>query len=334
MPACDAAPPAIKSPTMLAFIGVMRIYEKHAALLLAVGLVLQIASSHSRAQQKPARPRITGIDHVRIYVTDTHSSSSFYQRLMGVHAAGRGCTDASLPCFTVGWRRRQSVQLQKVPSPDIKNWLAEIAFSTEDVARLREYVISAGVSATAISKASCSAHFEMRDPEGTPVSFIQRSCGVLDEPAGYLSEPQIRVGFLHAGFVVKDIAAENKFYRDLLGFKLYWHGGFKDDGLDWYEIQVPDGSDWIEYMLNIPANADHKELGVQNHFSLGVKDIHAAAEQLRKNGLLKFDGPEIGRDGKWGLDAYDPDGTRVEFMEPTPAREPCCHAYTAPHPQL
>ena len=71
---------------------------------------------------------------------------------------------------------------------------------------------------------------------------------------------------------------------------------------------------------------------MQNHFSLGAKDIHAAADQLHKNGLLKFDGPEIGRDGKWGLDAYDPDGTRVEVMEFTPAKTPCCHAYTAPHP--
>jgi catechol 2,3-dioxygenase-like lactoylglutathione lyase family enzyme len=143
-----------------------------------------------------------------------------------------------------------------------------------------------------------------------------------------------RVGtrLIHAGFVVKNVAAENKFYLDLLGFRLYWQGGFKDDGLDWYEIQVPDGDNWIEYMLNIPGNANHKELGVQNHFSLGARDIHAAADQLHKNGVQKFDGPEIGRDGKWGLDAYDPDGTRVEVMEFTPAKTPCCHAYTAPHP--
>jgi catechol 2,3-dioxygenase-like lactoylglutathione lyase family enzyme len=169
------------------------------------------------------------------------------------------------------------------------------------------------------------------DPEGNVVGFVQRDSLAIDDPP---PPPPNQVGtrLLHAGFVVKDVSAENKFYLDLLGFKLYWYGGFKDDGVDWYEIQVPDGDNWFEYMLNIPANADHKELGVQNHFSLGVKDIHAAADQLHKNGLLKFDGPEIGRDGKWGLDAYDPDGTRVEVMEFTPAGKPCCHPYTAPHP--
>jgi hypothetical protein len=86
-------------------------------------------------------------------------------------------------------------------------------------------------------------------------------------------------------------------------------------------------------MLNIPANADHQELGVQNHFSFGVKDIHEAANELRRSGLQKFDGPEIGRDGKWALDVYDPDGTRVELMEFAPVQKPCCHPYTAPHPQ-
>ena len=138
---------------------------------------------------------------------------------------------------------------------------------------------------------------------------------------------------LHAGFVVKDLAAENRFYMDLLGFRLYWYGGFKDKDTDWYEIQVPDGTAWIEYMLNIPATADHKELGVQNHFSLGVKDANSAATQLRKNGLQQFDGPEIGRDGKNSLDAYDPDGTRVEIMEFAPTQKPCCHPYTAEHPK-
>ena len=98
---------------------------------------------------------------------------------------------------------------------------------------------------------------------------------------GYVPAPkQVSTRLIHAGFVVKDMAAENRFYVDLLGFRLYWYGGFKADGIDWYELQVPDGPDWIEYMLNIPGNADHKELGVQNHFSFGVKNVHDAATQL------------------------------------------------------
>lgn len=109
--------------------------------------------------------------------------------------------------------------------------------------------------------------------------------------------------------------------------------GFRDDGLDWHEIQVPDGDNWIEYMLNIPANADHKELGVQNHFSLGVTSAAEAAKYLRAYGLKGFDGPEIGRDGKNSLDAYDPDATRVEVMEFVPTGKVCCGEYRGAHPK-
>jgi len=34
--------------------------------------------------------------------------------------------------------------------------------------------------------------------------------------------------------------------------------------------------------------------------------------------------PQIGRDGKWQLNLYDPNQTRVELMEPRPVRKPCC----------
>jgi catechol 2,3-dioxygenase-like lactoylglutathione lyase family enzyme len=293
----------------------MRMYLlKRATILLATGLLFQLAALHSGAQDKPKRPRITGIDHVRLYVKDVDKSREFYESTMGFAERG-GCVQGTAACLTIFGNRRQA-----------------IAFATDNAAQMRRYLSDHAVRCEPIVREKDgSSHFRVADPEGNVVGFVQRDSLVIDDPPP-LPPNQVGTRLLHAGFVVKDVSAENKFYLDLLGFKLYWYGGFKDDGVDWYEIQVPDGDNWIEYMLNIPANADHKELGVQNHFSLGVKDIHAAADQLHKNGLLKFDGPEIGRDGKWGLDAYDPDGTRVEVMEFTPAGKPCCHPYTAPHP--
>jgi len=293
------------------------------------------------AQKQPTRPKITGIDHVRIYVTDIDRSRDFYSKLFGVRSGGGVCFDRSGRCYTVGWVRDQTIRLEKNSTSSGKNWVAEVTFTTDDVEGMHRYLVAHGLTVGKILRDSSAldrknpyaAHFDLRDPEGTQISFIQRYGYPIDDPGFNVHADSIGTRILHAGFVVKDLAAENRFYIDLLGFRLYWHGGFKDDGEDWYELQVPDGSDWIEYMLNIPADADHKELGIQNHFSLGVKDIHATAEQLRKNGLQNFDGPEIGRDGKWSLDAYDPDGTRVEFMEFTPAQNPCCHPYTAAHPK-
>ncbi len=125
----------------------------------------------------------------------------------------------------------------------------------------------------------------------------------------------------------------DKFYKDILGFHMYWHGGMKDEETNWVDMQVPDGTDWIEYMLNVPANADKHTLGVMNHIALGVPDIHAAAKQLLTNGMKLIEEPKIGRDGKWQLNLYDPDDTRVELMEFTPVQKPCCSEYTGPHPR-
>ena len=302
---------------------VMRI--KQIAFVLAVCLM----GASLAAQDKPARPRITGIDHVRLYVTSVDNARSFYTKILGLPSEGGGCVGVLRPCFPVNWY--QQIELEKTPSPAPKNWLAEIAFSTKDVAQMRRYLLAHGFDATRISHdANGARHFELHDPEGNPIAFVQRPPLLADYE---ISPNQLSSRLIHAGFVVKNLDAENRFYVDLLGFRLYWHGGFKDQDTDWYEIQVPDGNNWIEYMLNIPANADHKELGVQNHFSLGVKNAQLAAAQLRKNGLQQFDGPEIGRDGKNSLDAYDPDGTRVEIMEFTPTQKPCCHPYTADHPK-
>jgi catechol 2,3-dioxygenase-like lactoylglutathione lyase family enzyme len=303
------------------------------AELLLLCLLLAAGKLASGAAARNGRPRITGIDHVTIYVSDVEKSRRFYSDVLGLSL---GCPQysGSDSCFRVG-PSGQRILLKPAPreirADTHKSWLAEITFATDDVSALRHYLLSHGLHARAIQKDSDGAQsFRVRDPEGNSVGFVYRPPSKIAYPA---SSKPISSRMIHAGFVVKDLAAENRFYVDLLGFRLYWKGGFKDDGTDWYELQVPDGPDWIEYMLNIPANADHKELGVQNHFSFGVKDVHAAADELRSRGYKTFDGPEVGRDGKDSLDAYDPDDTRVEVMEFTPVQKPCCHPYTAEHPQ-
>jgi catechol 2,3-dioxygenase-like lactoylglutathione lyase family enzyme len=275
----------------------------------------------------PVRPKITGIDHVRLYVSDVAKSKAFYSNVMGFPSSGGSCTGDAKACFPLN--AHQYVELEEVPSPAPQNWVAEVALATEDAEALRRYLLAHGVTAEAVSNEGGSLHFGVRDPEGNRIVFVQRSAKVADFET---SAKQLGSRMIHAGFVVKDMAAENRFYRDVLGFRVYWYGGFKDNEIDWYEIQMPDGGDWLEYMLNIPANADHKEMGVQNHFSLGVKDANVAAAQMKKRGWQKLDGPEVGRDGKNSIDVYDPDGTRVEVMEFAPRQTPCCHAYEAAHP--
>ncbi len=62
--------------------------------------------------------------------------------------------------------------------------------------------------------------------------------------------------------------------------------------------------------------------------------ISEVVQALARNGCT---GPEcstskIGRDGKVQLNLFDPDLSRVEFMEFTPTGETCCSGFTAEHP--
>jgi catechol 2,3-dioxygenase-like lactoylglutathione lyase family enzyme len=287
-------------------------------------------------QNPPVRPHITDIDHVRIYVSDFEKSRKFYGTLSGIRdELPTSCYNASHTCFRVGWLRYQGIELDKAPSGETKNWLAEIAFRTDNVAQMRRYLLARGVAAGKIikdtyDKNTLDAHFEVRDPEGTRISFIQQFGFPIDDPP---PGAPWHVQLIHAGLIVHDRPASDHFYKDILGFRPYWHGGMKDDRDDWLSLQVPDGTDWVEYMLNISPTADKHTLGVMNHIALGVKDIHATQQQFIKNGWTGTEQPKIGRGGKWQLNLYDPDDTRVELMEFTPVQKPCCSEYTGPHPK-
>jgi hypothetical protein len=115
----------------------------------------------------------------------------------------------------------------------------------------------------------------------------------------------------------------------------------KDDAQDWIALQVPDGRDWVEYMVvrgpektGIPASMSQETLGVFNHFSLGVPNMEKAVDLLYEGDRLtaRHSQPQIGRDGKWQFNLYDPDGTRVELMEFQPSVKPCCSPFLAPSP--
>jgi catechol 2,3-dioxygenase-like lactoylglutathione lyase family enzyme len=293
---------------------------KRLAFLVAACL----AGSSLRAQEAPVRPRIYGIGWVRLRVTDLGKAKHFYEDIFQVKEFRNKCFTPAAVCLWIN--DTQKLELLPTSSREDHGGLDLVGFLTLDLQKMRRYLYSRGLQPGEIVRHE-REYFEVPDFEGHRVAFASTF-----ENAGYLFSP-VSSKILHAGFVVRDRAREDQFYRDILDFRLYWYGGFQDRDTDWYEIQVPDGDSWIEYMLNIPANATHKEIGVQNHFSLGVKDVRVAAAQLRKNGLPSFDGPEIGRDGKNSLDAYDPDDTRVEVMEFTPTKPPCCHPYSAPHPK-
>jgi catechol 2,3-dioxygenase-like lactoylglutathione lyase family enzyme len=304
---------------------------------ILASLTTFILCASASAQKERPRPRITGIAAVQFYSTNITKALSFYTRVM----SGEGTpSDACLWCekssvggkkpvitfpFSVQLSSGQNLVLATAPKTPPSNLLYEIVFATDDVKAMKKYLAAKNIPILKM-KGSRDEYFAVMDPEGHRIAF-KRKTNSPTPP----SSSKMRI--IHAGFVVRDRDAEDRFYKDILGFHVYWHGGMKDDETNWVDMQVPDGTDWIEYMLNVSPDADHHTLGVMNHFAIGVSDIEAANFAVRKKGAEVREEPKIGRDGKWQLNLYDPDDTRVELMEFTPTQKPCCSEYTGPHPK-
>jgi catechol 2,3-dioxygenase-like lactoylglutathione lyase family enzyme len=301
--------------------------------LFLVLLVSLFSCISAAGQNEPSRPHILGIAQVKIFATNRPVSLGFYSKTLNLaHDVNR-----TLPDETFLLNPFQDIWVFPAPTPTPTNLIDEITFSTDDIPGLRRYLGSHQITVSGPNISSIGDYYlTVVDPEGHRIGFLQRRKGAEgpERPDPQSSSPAAHSTFrlIHAGLVVHDRAVEDRFYKDILGFHVYWHGGMKEGEDHWIDMQVPDGTDWIEYMLNVPANADRHTLGVMNHIALGVPDIHAAESQLRKNGWSGNEQPKIGRDGKWQLNLYDPDDTRVELMEFTPTQKPCCSEYTGPHP--
>ena len=84
-------------------------------------------------------------------------------------------------------------------------------------------------------------------------------------------------------------------------------------------MQVPDGDEYIEFMLyGDPPSRDR--LRSMHHICLEVNDIMAAHRTLETRSLPAScrhpTGMKLGKNGRWQINYFDPDGTRVEIMEP------------------
>lgn len=293
---------------------------------LSILFISTIFSIISFAQSAP-RPHITGIDHVSFYTTSPDAVKKLYADILGL-VPSAPIESGETTRYMSG---KQWVGYSAAPDPKTTDRMDHVAFTTDNIAGLRRYLTQKGLKPGHIQgRSDHSLSFVVDDPEGHHVEFVERAKdeSVPAEP-GAVSRRMI-----HAGFLVYNRPAEDHFYREVLGFRPYWHGGMKDSETDWVSLQVPDGTDWLEYMLNQPAHPDLRLTGIMNHISYGVADMKKAQSELEAHGWKEHgdEHAQMGRDGKRQLNVFDPDLTRIELMEFKPAEKPCCSDFTAPHP--
>ena len=306
--------------------------------LVVAAAALVISPLLGSAQNTTMRPLITGIAKVSVYASDMDKSQQFYGTFLGFPQIG-GTTTAAPMEFRVN--QDQTIEVQPQPA-GVSDFLAYIAFATSNAESLRRYLLSQHipVEGKVDTQADGAQFFWVKDPEGHRIQFVQlptrgRLLPVSASAAAAKATRPISHHILHAGFVVHNRVVEDHFFHDILGFQEGWQGG-RGNKINWIDMRVPDGTDWLEYMMHDPAARVAPDSGVVNHLALGVPDIHQAATALDHrhwDSSRAEEDPQIGRDGKWQLNLFDPDGTRVELMEFGPVRTPCCSPYTLPVPK-
>jgi catechol 2,3-dioxygenase-like lactoylglutathione lyase family enzyme len=308
----------VKPPTQFAL----------AALLMGS---FSLAVAQSTSAKPVTRPAIVGVAHIGLRTDNLEAARKFYTGVLGFQEPFSLDKPASegggllLTYFKVN--DHQYIEMFPELADPKADRLSHISFETADAEQLRAYLSSHGVKVpeNLVPMEDGNRGFDVADPDGHTVEFVQFIPGSLHSRnfGKFLPESRISQRIIHVGVVVNDRAASDHFYQDILGFKEIWHGGMTDKDTDWVDMRVPEGTDWLEYMLNVHTPDPH-ELGVMHHFALGTESVKAGYETAVKRGYKSSERPQIGRDGKWQFNMYDPNFTRVELMEPKPVETPCC----------
>lgn len=281
--------------------------------LLAIGLP---------AQDLP----VTALAHVGFLTSDLDKARQFYTGVLGYEQAfalKNAQGGIAMAFFKVNDEQYIEISSGLAPGQDVR--MTHIAFVTPDIEKLHGMLEVRGLAPAKIGNGrDGNRNFSIKDPDGTRIEFVQYMPGSLHTNAKgrFAGERRISGRLRHAGVLVKaaNLNAAMAFYRDKLGFVETWRGGPNDAETAWINMRLQAGQDYVELMLySDPPSRDRR--GTLEHICLEVPDIQSAWKTARERGVpgeQRYQ-PRVGRNKRWQLNLYDPDGSRAELMEPGPA---------------
>ncbi len=247
--------------------------------------------------------------------------------------------DNSLALTFIKINDHQYVELFPGLQPD-QDRLHHISFYTDDAEAMRRYLAARGVKVPdRVPKGRTgNSNFNVKDPDGHTVEIVQYEPDgwSIREKGKHLGPARVSKRMLHAGILVGDLNRAIEFYSGILGFQEFWRGSRDGKVLNWVNMRVPDGTDYIEFMLykDLPA-ADAR--GVQHHICLEAPDLAASLAALEakpsRQGYARPIESRVGTNRRRQSNLYDPDGTRVELMEPSSVDGTPTPPSTAPPPK-
>jgi lactoylglutathione lyase len=276
-----------------------------------------------------------------LFVSDLQKARAFFKDFLGYqepYALKRD--DGSDRIAFIKINEDQYIELF-AESPKQDGHLNHISFYTDDAEAMRAYLASRGIKTPdRVGKGKIgNSNFNISDLDGHTVEIVQYQpdSWTRREKGKYLPDTRISTHMAHVGVTVRALDPALRFYREVLGFQETWRGSSSGRELSWVNMRAPDGADYLEFMLySKPPEGD--QLGVKNHICLVTPGIDKAVailkERAAKTGYSRPIEIKVGVNRKRQANLFDPDGTRVELMEPDTLDGKPTPSSTAPPPVL
>ena len=285
--------------------------------ILSCGLLLHAADAQI------SRPKVFGVAHYSIFVSDLAKTRAFYEDFLGYQESFTlPKAGGSVQMAFLKINDHQYVELVNEPNKG-EGQLNHLGLYTDDVEQMRRYLASRGVKVPEEVRKNRIGNLKISvvDPDGHTAEIVQYmpASWTGQDTGKHMPSTRISDQMMHAGILVGNMHAAAAFYGGILGCHETWRGNsLTNTTLDWVNMRVPDGPNHVEFMLykNLPA-PDHR--GSPHHICLVVPDITKAVAILESRkaqaGYKRDLKINIGVDNKRQVGLFDPDGTRVELME-------------------
>lgn len=293
------------------------------------------------AQTPPARPKVLGVAHYSIFVSDLAKARAFYEDFLGYEEAFTlPKADGTVQMAFIKINDHQYLELLNQPNKG-EGQLNHLGLYTDDVERMRQYLGARGVKVPdAITTNRIGNHkISVIDPDGHTVEIVQYMADSWTgkDTGKHMPATRISDRMMHAGILVGNLEAAARFYGGVLGCRETWRGNsLTSQTLNWVNMRVPDGDNHVEFMLYQEMPPPERR-GSPYHVCLVVPDIEKAVAVLEarraRKGYAREMKINLGVDNKRQVGLFDPDGTRVEMMEAEPVGGKAAASSTLPPPR-
>lgn len=275
------------------------------------------------AEQLP----LLGLARVSIRVTDLNQARKFYSGVAGFEEAfDAKNADGTVTAAFFKVNDRQFLEIIPGLTSNEVRPMAGFAIETNQLEKLHRILEMLGLDPGKIqTETDGSRGFDVTKLPGQNLDYVEfvqygpKSLAARTK-GKFLGEHRLSNHLEHVGIIATDFDAAYDFYVKTLGFHETWRRLTTDRSKVLIDhIQMPGPSRDMVELSNLGearAPLTRKRAGGAAHFALTVPDVKAVVSAVNTiDPGLQQTKPRYGLDNRWNFNLFDPDGTRMEYMQ-------------------